>query len=223
MASIWSRACLIALILALSAPAWALELSADVVRRGQGREQTSKVFIKGDKVRLEGMPSPGGGQGHNILRTDKKVIWLVQPERKTYLELPLGHLTDMSQQALTGGKLPGETARRELGQEKIDGRPTTKYEVIYSISGQNYMIHQWLDRELKLPLKTAGADGGWSVEYRNLRLGPQVDALFELPADYQVISLPDLIQGLGGGQPPAKDQPATPPPAQPGSPAGGGR
>ncbi len=221
MPSLWSRLGLIVLILTLSAPAWALELSADVVRRGKGQEQTSKVFIKNDKIRLEGMPSPGGGQGYNILRTDKKVIWLVQPERKTYIELPLGHLTDMSQQAVTGGKLPGEATRRELGQEKIDGRPTTKYEVIYSVAGQNYMIHQWLDRELKLPLKTADTDGAWSVEYRNLRLGPQADALFELPADYQVISLPALIQGLGGGQTPAS--PASPPPSQPTATSGGGR
>lgn len=221
MPRLWPRACLFVLILVLSAPAWAVELSADVVRRGRGQEQTSKVFIKGDKIRLEGIPAPGGGEGYNILRTDKKVIWLVQPERKTYIELPLGHLTDMSQQAVTGGKLPGEATRRELGQEKIDGRPTTKYEVIYSVAGQNYMIHQWLDRELKLPLKTAGTDGSWSVEYRNLRLEPQPEARFELPADYQVISLPALIQGLGGG--PTPDQTPTPPPARSGAPAGSGR
>ncbi|MFH1058652.1 MAG: hypothetical protein V1797_08245, partial [Pseudomonadota bacterium] len=145
---------------------------------------------------------------------------MVQPESKTYIELPLDGLADMSQQAASGGKLPGELTRRELGRPSLDGHPTIKYEIIYGVRGQNYIIHQWLATDLGIPIKTAGADGSWSVEYKNIETAPQPEALFDLPAGFSKLSLPALIQGLGGapGGPGAPAAPGTPAaPAKPGA------
>lgn len=216
MTTFFSRLCVAVLLLALAAPAWAIEMSADVVRTGGGKTETSKVFIKNDKIRLEGVSGPLG-PGFNLLRQDKKLMWMVQPEQKTYIELPLDGLADMSQQATSGGKLPGELTRRELGRPSLDGRPTIKYEIIYGVRGQNYMIHQWLATDLKIPIKTAGSDGSWSVEYRNIRTAPQPDDLFELPTGYQKLSLPALIQGLGPGAAPPAAGAGAGAPAQPGA------
>ncbi|MFZ5586419.1 MAG: hypothetical protein ACOZHQ_10855 [Thermodesulfobacteriota bacterium] len=216
MPAILRRLALAALLLALSAPAFAIEMSADVVRVGGGRTEAAKVFIKHEKVRLE---SPDGplGPGYSLLRQDKKLMWLVQPGPKTYIELPLEGLADMSQQAISGGKLPGELLRRELGRPSLDGRPTIKYEVIYGARGQNHMIHQWLAPDLGIPIKTAGADGSWSVEYQNIRVAPQPDGIFELPEGYRRLGLPELIQALGGGPAPPAAGAAPGAPAQPGA------
>lgn len=210
MTKLLRRLPLAVLLLALAAPALAIEMSADVVRTAAKKAETSKVFIKNDKIRLEGVGGPMG-PGYNLLRQDKKLMWMVQPERKSYIELALDGLADMSQQAVSGGKLPGELTRRELSRPTLDGHPTIKYEIIYVVRGQNYMIHQWLATDLGIPIKTAGVDGAWSVEYRDIKVAPQPDELFELPDGFQKLSLPALIQGLGGGQaPPAPAAGATP-------------
>ena len=179
------------LALVLAGPALALELSADVVRKGMGPEHTSRIFMKDKMIRLEGVAGPMG-PGYNILRQDKKVMWIVNPGQKMYFEVPLDGLTDVSQQAQSGGRLPGEVSRKELGGEKVDGHPTTKYLITYQAGGQTHSIHQWMAKDLELPIKTADVDGAWSVEYRNIKKGPQPDGLFEVPGDFQKTSLAGL-------------------------------
>ncbi len=196
----WSLV-LASLCLAMSTWALAAELSAEVVHTGQGQQFSSKVFIKGDKVRMEGQTAPGAqaGQGYQIIRQDLKVMWMVDPQQQSYMEVPLGQMGDLSRRAKAGEKLPGEISRKSLGMEKIDGRPTEKMEVTYSQQGQTTTVFLWMDKGLGLPLKTAAKDGSWSVEYRKVVKGGQPDSLFEVPAGFKKVSMPAMQQG-GYGQ-----------------------
>jgi hypothetical protein len=49
-----------------------------------------------------------------------------------------------------------------------------------------------VDEEYRIPVKVADKDGKYISEFRNIKLGPQPEALFELPAGYTryVISIP---------------------------------
>ena len=48
---------------------------------------TSKMFLKDTKVRMES--NTQGGNSINIIRPDKKVMWILMVDSKTYMELPL--------------------------------------------------------------------------------------------------------------------------------------
>lgn len=192
---------LASLCLAMSSWALAAELSAEVVHSSQGQQFTSKVFIKGDKVRMEGQMAPGAqdGQGFQIIRQDLKVMWTVDPQQHSYIEVPLGQRGDLSRRPKAGEKLPGEISRKSLGVEKIDGRPTEKTEITYSQQGQTQTVIMWFAQDLGLPIKTAAADGSWSVEYRKVVKAPQADSLFEVPAGFNKMAMPAMPQG-GQGQ-----------------------
>lgn len=187
------------LTLTLAGAAQAMEFSADVVRKGHMGESTSKVYIKDNKVRMDNQEGPMG-PGYTIVRQDRKVMWMVSPAQKSYMEMPLQGMADLSQHPRGDEKLPGEISRKELGREVIDGHPCIKYEITHQQAGQNYVIHQWIAQDLKLPVKTAAKDGSWSVEYRNIKMGGQSDSLFEPPAGFQKMAMPAMGPGMGMGQ-----------------------
>lgn len=197
--------------LSLALPALAAEFSADVVRTAMGRQSSGKIYVKDNKVRMEGMRGPMG-PGYTIVRQDRKVLWMVSPEQKAYMELSMenqGHgpgQQALSAERISGDKMPGEISRKELGRETLDGHPCVKSEITYQIGDQTHTIHQWMAQDIKMPIKTAAADGSWSVEYKNINKGPVSDSLFEVPGDYQksqMPSIPAMGQGMrpgAGGQ-----------------------
>jgi hypothetical protein len=199
----------LALVSALASWSLAAELSAEVLHSMQGQQVVSKVFLKGDKVRMEGgqaaQPGQAGQAGqasqaeevYQIIRQDKGVMWMVNTQQRAYYEAPLGQMRDLSQAGKTAEKLPGETSRQDLGAEKIDGRSTRKLEITYTHQGQTQTVLMWYAKDLGLPLKTAAKDGSWSVEYKKVVTAPQADSLFEIPAGYQKMAMP-AYQQQGG-------------------------
>jgi hypothetical protein len=189
------------LSLALALPALAAEFSADVVRKAMGREMSGKILVKDKNVRMEGMRGPMG-PGYTIVRGDRKLLWMVSPDQKTYMEISMeSGVQAPTQQPQTDEKMPGEVSRKELGRETLDGHPCIKYEIVYKLAEQSHVIHQWVAQDLKLPLKTAAVDDSWSVEYKNVKKGSVPDSAFEVPGDYQKSQMP-AIPGMGQGMRP---------------------
>jgi hypothetical protein len=106
------------------------------------------------------------------------------PKDKMYMEQPF----DPSKAVATSEKINGEIERKLIGQETIDGRMTNKYQILYNQNGKRETIFQWLAAGLMIPIKTAAGDNSWTMEYKNINIGKQSDALFEVPADYQKFS-----------------------------------
>jgi hypothetical protein len=193
----------LALGLALASWSQAAELTAEVLHVMQGQQTVSRVYLKGDKVRMEGSQTGQSGQVEQflqIVRQDRGVMWMVNLQQRAYYEVPLGQMRDLSQAGKAGEKLPGETSRQDLGAEKIDGHPTKKMEITYSHQGQTQTVLMWYASDLGLPLKTAAKDGSWSVEYKKVVAGPQPDSLFELPAGFTKLAMPAYPQQGGYGQ-----------------------
>jgi hypothetical protein len=181
----------VAITLCLAAVTWAAELSADVVTTTQGRTMTSKIIVKGDKSRMEGQGRPG----YTIVRKDKEVIWLVNPAQKSYMEMKL----NQSRQPGVGEKVQGEISRKLLGSETIDAHPAQKYEVTYTAQGKTTKMYQWMATDIKFPVKMAAADGSWTTEYKNIKMGGQTDDLFEVPGGYtksEMPSIPGMPKGM---------------------------
>ena len=77
-----------------------------------------------------------------------------------------------------------------LGKEKIDGRDAEKWQMTTTLpSQQSTQTFQWYDPELGLAVREE-FPGGYVSELKNIRVGPQPDDLFSVPAGYSRMTMP---------------------------------
>jgi len=157
----------------------AADFSCDVVQTSKAGTINQKFFISGDKLRTETAGSIA------IIRPDKNVMWMLMPEQKMYMEMPL----DPSKVPATSEKYPGEIERALIGKEDVDGRMTDKYRIVYTAGEVKTAIFQWFAPDIGIPVKTAAEDGSWTMEYKNIETGSQPDSLFEIPDGYSKMSM----------------------------------
>lgn len=159
--------------------AQAAEFSADVITRTAGQEINSKIYVKGDKIRME-IPSPLGA-AVSILRLDKKVMWMQLPGQKLYTEMPF------DRQAFAKAlNMPDKEANKKLvGTEKLHGFDTEKY----IMSGKDGQGTVWIAKKLGVPIGFESADQSIRQDYQNIKLGGVRDRLFEMPAGYKKMNL----------------------------------
>lgn len=169
------------------AAAFAQEFSADIVNTTREGSFRGKIYTSKDKMRLE-------QQGNIIIsRLDRNVTWIIMPEEKVYMEQKV----DPRNIAAVMNEAAGQVEREALGKEEIDGRLTDKYKVTYTYGGETASMFVWTTQASNIPVKTMAVDGSWSMEYKNLKEGPQSADLFEIPAGYEKMSfdmpaLPDM-------------------------------
>lgn len=162
-------------LLALGGMVAAQGFSADVVTQ-QGKEVTyGKIFVAKDKMRLE------SGAIITVTRMDKKVVWLLMPTEKMYMEQGL------RQDSIVPNSEPStdELSRTLLGSETVNGYSTNKYRISARTEKGKTAVLLWLTVDSALPVKLAAEDGMWTQEYRNLKVGEPDAAVFEVPAGYQ--------------------------------------
>ena len=159
------------------------EFSADVVTQSQGHEIQSKTYISNDKVRSETM-----GQTM-IIRKDLNVMWMVMPDQAMYMENPI----DLNALARTSQTMPGEIERLPLGKEMVGDQATDKFKVTYDAGKGPVTMFQWIS-DKQIPIKMQSEDGSWSVDYKNIQFGPQPASLFEIPAGYQKMQMPNIAE-----------------------------
>jgi hypothetical protein len=173
----------LAVVLALGAVA--AEFSADVVTKTKGQTINSKMNYGGDKWRVE--TTAAGKKTVSIARQDKKVVWMILPEQKVYLEQKM---TAEHQRGMTA-KQAGEISRKKIGRETVNGIACDKYEVTFKNGRKTEKMYQWVGDD-KWPVKSAAVDGSWSTEFKNISKGDQPDVLFSVPAGFNKMSLPSL-------------------------------
>jgi hypothetical protein len=154
----------------------AADLTADTVTKTGKKTSPGKIFVKGDKYRLETAYTPI----FYIGRGDKGVFWEINGAEKTYAE---GKLTPATKPKIDE-KLPGEISRKSVGTETIDGHPVKKSEVSVKEGSKTEAYYQWWATDISFPVKLANTNGSWSVEYKNIKKGA-ADSLFELPPGLQ--------------------------------------
>ncbi len=182
----------------LAATAWPagmtqprVEYSADQAISGEGQTFQSKIYHARDKQRME--MSAGGSTQIFITRVDKKVSWILMPEQKMYTEFSLG------QAPQNAPKDPRECAMEttKAGTETVNGHSTTRYAIKAACpDGSSYSGSMWTTKDY-IPVKIdatmegkSGAGRRVVVELRNLKIGKQDPALFEVPQGYSKFTIP---------------------------------
>jgi hypothetical protein len=161
---------------------YAADFSADIISSAPEGTFKAKMYVSQDKSRtdVEGTST--------IARMDKHIIWVLMKDQKMYMEQPLDVRTAVS----VSDKVDGEISRTAEGREKINGMACTKYRVEFESRGIKTAIFQWIDDSHHVPVKTAAIDGSWSSEFKDIRIGPQDPALFEIPAGYKKFAVPTM-------------------------------
>lgn len=88
-----------------------------------------------------------------------------------------------------------------VGKDTVDGRPVEKWALsMTQPDGKTTRSTQWYDPALNLTVREEWP-GGYVRELRNIRVGPQPDDLFRVPAGYHKVTPPSGQQqpGQSGG------------------------
>jgi hypothetical protein len=165
--------------------AQAAEFSATMITKAGGMELPGKVYVKGDKMRNEIQAS-----GHpiiNIMRPDKKLVWIIMPQQKAYMEMPIHPGTRQQMMTLTEKQ---KAKMKKVGSETIDGYTCEKYETTMDQQGRPMKVYMWIATDLGVPIKVAAEDGSFTMEYKDIKPGEIADSQFEAPQEYKKMKMP---------------------------------
>jgi outer membrane lipoprotein-sorting protein len=172
-------------LLIMPARSLGAEFTARLVVKDGDKTISGKLSVKGDNLRQEFMDR--NGHSITIVRRDKKLVWVVLPREKVYVELPLE------------GKLPGQFLQlppdarhtRRLGAETVNGYDTVRYQLTVPGGAAGAIIQiYWVSEQLGTPLKMECKEKNLSVEYQDINEGQVADNLFEPPAGFKKVTRP---------------------------------
>ena len=109
-------------------------------------------------------------------------------QRQKYMEVPLS-----PEDLPLPERITGEIERKAVGQEEIEGLLCDELVVRYSsetAEGGVAEMYFWISQQLKVPIRTEAADLNWKTELKDIKIGPQVDELFEIPQGYEAFVPP---------------------------------
>jgi len=164
---------------AASATAGALRpFSADVLVADGGERSRARIWATQTAVRTEG--EAAGVRYVTILRFDRNVLVRLSPQQKSYTEEPCD----------AGSSLPlmigGGTGCTPAGEERVGAYRCLKEVCRVSAEKVEKPSTRWAATELG-GLIVKYAYGDFSVEYQNVKQGPQDESLFEIPPGYRKV------------------------------------
>ena len=182
----------------LAGPAAAQQFSADMVTSGGHEGKPGKIYVSGDKVRMD--------NGHGAMIADGKAdkTYVLMPEQKMYMDMPAkgGQMTQIFmpvdvqnpcpqwQKIMSKDKDNAITSCKRVGEEQVNGRNAVKYQA----TGNDGKVHYaWLDTKLRFLVKTQDPDGN-GMQLQNIKEGTQAASLFELPSDYRKFDMQQMMQ-----------------------------
>ena len=175
------------LVLALRpVPARPAEFAGQTLTRVREVSVPGRIFVKDGKLRQEF--SDEKGQTVTILRLDKKLVWVLLPWERIYMEVPLkptwpGQFIQIP---------PDARQKRLVGSERVSGYDTQKYEVAVAAKEGLEKQNFWVAPKLGTPIKVVIPSRNFSMEYRNISERSLVDSLFEIHPGYQKVTKPAL-------------------------------
>jgi hypothetical protein len=144
-----------------------------------------------------------GQQGSMISREDRQVAYMIMPAMNAYMEIP-------TEQVLEATYMPKVAERTELGRETINGHASTKYHAVFvdadngRSKGHLWVTDSGVPIKMDMVYEEPGARGERVVmELRDLQIGPQNAALFEVPEGFQSFNMGAALRGLTSRDPEA--------------------
>ncbi|MDD4160353.1 MAG: hypothetical protein PHO18_05345 [Synergistaceae bacterium] len=188
---------IVALVLSslmIPASSWSsddVEFSALIIEKDNGEEQRGKIFIAKNMSRYE---LEGSGE-IIVTRHDKKVIWLIFPKLRKYVEQP--YLGEPKQNYAGANEInTGDLSKKFIEHERVDSYRLKKFLVTvkYNNGESKDQYYEWYRDNFPVPVKTESMDGRTSYEYLNIKLGRPPAELFSKPKGYKKITADELAE-----------------------------
>jgi Domain of unknown function (DUF4412) len=193
-------------ILTLSAPTSAaagspfpmltVEYSADRKIETDSGDMTGRVNaapgMERNETQMQGFSSV------MILRTDKKIGWMLMPAQKMYQELDLAKAGKQA-----GAVTPEQTVFELVGQETVSGQSANKYKFVTkdkSAGGFLWYTSTGIPVKMDVLSKAGREKTRMTITLENIKIGPQDRSLFEVPAGFN--RMPGgggMFGAMGGG------------------------
>jgi hypothetical protein len=179
-----------------SLPVPTVEYSADRVMETEVGTIEGKVYSAKGKERME--TSMKGMTSVMILRSDKKESYMLMPAQKMYMQM------DFSKAQAQSGAQPADSGVEitEVGSETVEGQSTTKYKMIMkdgTAGGFMWITKDGIVMKMDAVIKSGNDKSRMTMSLKNLKIGSQDAALFEVPTGYT--KLPSM-GNMGGMMPP---------------------
>lgn len=184
-----AAAAVILLVTAFACAAAALDFSAEFVEKEGESMRKGKIYMTAEKSRFE---LDGSGE-IEVTRADKKVMWLIFPKKKVYVEEEFFGALPSSLPEGTQ-KNSGDLSREDLGYETVDTYRLRKYLVTvkYNNGETEDRYYEWRRSDFPLPVKTESLNGEYSCEYKKIKFAPQDPNLFVEPKGYRKVDIEEL-------------------------------
>lgn len=180
--------------LACAATASRVEFSAKMIQEAKGNTNEGKIYVKGNKLRLEN--SAAMGSTVTIIEMDTAKMFVLHPEEKMYVELKATGFDAIIPQS---SKASSELADKKfLGTEEVNGYECEKYLYTYKDKSLG-AITQWVSKKLNFPIKVRFPipEGMMIIEYRDIKEERLDDSLFQIPTDYRKMEIPGQGEKMG--------------------------
>lgn len=181
------------------------EYSADMVSLPDGKVM-QKMYVTLEKIRFDAYDQAGQLEIISILHLDQGKMYVLQPDDKIYFETTVDkEFTSLETLAegMLGAKF--DISREKQGEEGVSGYAAEKFKVTTTVNimePKMTIIHtEWLAPEFApLPVRTETSQDRRVTEMRNIKIGEQDSALFDIPAEYKAINTEDLKNMVQAGQ-----------------------
>lgn len=140
----------------------------------------------------EQLKQMGMAQIVSIVRPDKKQIFVIYPDQKSLMAMPLAQ----DDAAEKDTKLN----RTELGKETVDGHPCIKNKVIIDSGKQKVEATTWEATDMKkfpVRIQTKDKDNTSTVNFKEVQFAKPEAGKFEPPSGYTTYNSPqEMMQGM---------------------------
>ena len=173
---------------------YATGFSADITTQttlsdGTSSVRQSKVYYGKNKMRVDMINSAdtglkhGQGIGGMIYRMDQRVSWMLIPDKKTYIEMPIAAMPMNGAAPVNPLEMPD---KKYIAAESVNGELANKYEVTMGNGDAAQTLYVWIANKSMIPLRveTTTPGGSLTIEYTNVVPGEPAAELFEIPSGY---------------------------------------
>lgn len=167
----------------------AAEFSADMIQTGENIHNKGRLYVKGDKIRQE---INAGYKQIVIERPDKDLVWTIDPVEKTYMKVTDAIIRGIDDPRARE-RLKSLSTSKQPTKETINGYLCTKRQWVTKKKPARTLT-EWTSDKLKFILKIVISQpyNERVIEYKNIKLEPVPDSLFELPKGYQQVIPPAM-------------------------------
>ncbi|WP_430934957.1 hypothetical protein [Saccharicrinis sp. 156] len=170
------------------------QFTADMVFNNTGQEKQFKVYSAEAGYRYEF--EERGNKSAIIVKNGSKDVVILMPDQKMAIKSPAGSQMSMNNDPIkVFEKYEEQGILKKEGNETINGIVCTKSTLWSKKNPGQKMYTLWYSEKYKFPMKIIdhmeGSEGS-SMEMKNVKYWKPDNSKFEIPNNYQVMSMPGM-------------------------------